>query len=66
MNPERVTLDRLLDSFTVTAPDGKILWQVYTLKEDPDMTRLLMVADSGFTRLCEYAPPADTQSGIDP
>ena len=62
-NPEDVTTDRLLDTFTEETHIESIVWEVYSLKEYPDMTKLLLRSGVGSAWLCEYAPAQQAEEG---
>lgn len=40
-----------------------IAWEVYSLKEYPDKTKLLMVSGTNSAILCEYAPAMQAEEG---
>ena len=62
-NPENLTADKLLDTFTEETHIEGIAWEVYSLKEYPDMTKLLLRSGVGGTWLCEYAPAQQAEAG---
>ena len=62
-NPAGVTVDRLLDICTEEMPIESVVWEVYSLKEYPDMTKLLIVSGTNSDWLCEYAPAAQAEEG---
>jgi hypothetical protein len=56
-NPEGVTADELLYTFTEETPIEGIVWEVYSLKEYPDKTTVLMLSGTNSAWLCRYSPP---------
>ena len=62
-DPKNVTAHHLLDEFSEeTAVEG-IAWQVYSLKEYPDMTKLLLISGTNSVWLCDYAPARQAEAG---
>ena len=61
--PSNVTVDKLLDTFTEQTYIEGIVWQVYSLKEYPDKTKLLMISGINSAWLCEYAPAKQAEEG---
>ena len=62
-DPAGVTVDRLLDYATEETPIESIVWEVYSLKEYPDMTKLLIISGTNSAWLCEYAPAQQAEEG---
>ena len=62
-NPQNVTADTLLFSFTEETLNETLDWEVYSLKEYPDKTRLLAVSGADRIWLMEYAPPRRAEEG---
>ena len=62
-DPAGVTVDRLLDTCTEETPIESIVWEVYSLKEYPDMTKLLIISGAHSAWLCEYAPARQAEEG---
>lgn len=61
-DPEGVTVDELLDAFTEVDLYTEHHWEVYSLKEYPDRSAVLLICAEG-SWLCTYSPPgrcADT------
>ena len=61
--PANVTADRLLDTFTEETHIEGIVWEVYSLREYPDKTKLLLISGSNSSWLCEYAPSGQAEEG---
>ena len=62
-NPEGLTPDELLYTFTEETHIEGIVWEVYSLREYPDKSAVLMVSGTNSAWLCRYSPPrrcADT------
>ena len=62
LNPENVTADQHLDTFTEETHIEGIVWEVYSLKEYPDMTRLLLRSGANSVWLFEYAPAQQAEA----
>lgn len=56
-NPEGLTVDELLYTFTEETHIEGIVWEVYSLKEYPDKTAVLMLSGTNIVWLCRYSPP---------
>ena len=56
-NPQGVTADELLFSFDETDIGEPIHHEVYSLKEYPDRSKVLLISDKNGPWLCEYSPP---------
>ena len=56
-NPEGLTIDELLYTFTEETHIEGIVWEVYSLKEYPDKTAVLMLSGTNSAWLCRYSPP---------
>jgi hypothetical protein len=56
-NPEGLTVDELLYTFTEETHIEGIVWEVYSLKEYPDKTAVLMLSGTNIAWLCRYSPP---------
>ena len=56
-NPDHVTIDELMYTFTEETHIEGIVWEVYSLKEYPDKTAVLMLSGTNSAWLCEYSPP---------
>ena len=56
-DPQGVTPDELLYTFTEETGIEGIVWEVYSLKEYPDKTAVLMRSGTNSTWLCRYSPP---------
>ena len=56
-NPEGVTVDELLYTFTEETHIEGIVWEVYSLKEYPGKTTVLMMSGTNSAWLCTYSPP---------
>ena len=57
VNPQSVTADQLLLTFSEETPIEGIAWEVYSLKEYPDGSKVLAISGTNSAWLCEYAPP---------
>ena len=55
-NPDNVTADELLDAFTEDRGFEKIAWEVYSVKEYPDKSAVLMISGTQTPWLCRYSP----------
>ena len=55
--PEGVTVDELLYTFTEETLYEGIAWEVYSLKEYPDLSSVLMISGTNTEWLCMYSPP---------
>ena len=55
--PEGVTADKLLYTFTEKTLYEGIGWEVYSLKEYPDLSAVLMISGANTEWLCKYSPP---------
>ena len=62
-NPDHVTADKLLDTCIEETPIEGIVWEVYSLKEYPDMTSLMIISGANSAWLCEYAPARQAAEG---
>jgi hypothetical protein len=56
-NPQGVTADELLFSFDETDIGEPIHHEVYSLKEYPDRSKVLLISTKNGQWLCEYSPP---------
>ena len=56
-DPEGVTADALLFSFQEIDMGESVRKEVYSLKEFPDRSRVLLISAKNGPWLCEYAPP---------
>ena len=56
-NPEGLTVDELLYTFTEETHIEGIVWEVHSLKEYPDKTAVLMISGTNGAWLCSYSPP---------
>ena len=56
-DPEGVTVDKLLFSFQQPDMGESVQHEVYSLKEYPDRSRVLLISHKNGPWLCEYSPP---------
>ena len=57
VDPEGITAEQRLFLFTEDTGMQRIAWEVYSLKEYPDKSAVLMISDSYGSWFCTYAPP---------
>ena len=62
-NPQSVTADQLLLTFSEETPIEGIAWEVYSLKEYPNGSKVLAISGTNSAWLCEYAPPQRAEEG---
>ena len=62
-NPQSVTADQLLLTFSEETPMEGIAWEVYSLKEYPDGSKVLVISGTNSAWLCEYAPGQRAEEG---
>ena len=55
--PEGITVDELLYSFQEIDMGEQVLNEVYSLKEYPDRSKVLLISGKNGPWLCEYSPP---------
>ena len=63
VNPQGVTADQLLLTFSEETPIEGIAWEVYFLKEYPDGSKVLAISGTNSAWLCEYAPAQRAEEG---
>ena len=63
VNPQSVTADQLLLTFSEETPIEGIAWEVYSLKEYPDGSKVLAISGTNSAWLCEYAPAQRAEEG---
>ena len=63
VNPQSVTADQLLLTFSEETPIEGIAWEVYSLKEYPDGSKVLAISGTNSAWLCEYAPAQRAAEG---
>ena len=56
-DPQNITAESLLDTFTEEDIDSAVVWNVYSLKQYPDLSAVLMVSPTAGAILCRYSPP---------
>ena len=62
-NPQSATADQLLLTFSEETPMEGIAWEVYSLKEYPDGSKVLAISGTNSAWLCEYAPAQRAEEG---
>ena len=62
-NPQRVTADQLLLTFSEETQIEGIAWEVYSLKEYPDGSKVLAISGTNSAWLCEYVPAQRAEEG---
>ena len=63
IDPNTVNAGDFLLTFTEETLIEGIVWEVYSLKEYPDMTKVLAISGTNSAWVCEYAPAMQAEEG---
>ena len=63
IDPNTVNAGYFLLTFTEETHIEGIVWEVYSLKEYPDMTKVLAISGTNSAWVCEYAPAMQAEEG---
>ena len=63
VDPTKVTASDLLLEFAEETHIEGIAWEVYSLKEYPDMSKVLAISGTNSVWVCEYAPAKQAEEG---
>ena len=63
IDPNTVNAGDFLLTFTEETLIEGIVWEVYSLKEYPDMTKVLAISGTNSAWICEYAPAMQAEEG---
>lgn len=63
IDPTKLTASDFLLEFTEETHIEGVVWEVYSLKEYPDMTKVLAISGTNSAWICEYAPAMQAEEG---